>query len=272
MRWMLAILVSVHCAAIAESDLKMGLMKKKAQALFASGKCDQVIELGLKLSKSDQVDDLNALVQTETIVARCYFQRKQMKNAQDQLRHVLFLKPDFELDAFETPAPLVEAFNKEKSELAQKTLELQSVKENANQKSEVLETKVVVRKMSALAPLIPFGFAQFEYGAQTKGIIIAALEAGFLAANIGSYWAKRSFASSESSNLVSDQGALANYNLAQGFQFASLGLFMAVYIFGSIDGYIHKDEVTFESSQSESRRLSRDEFLQKLDQLKKKGS
>jgi hypothetical protein len=241
MRWMLAILVSVHCAAIAESDLKMGLMKKKAQALFASGKCDQVIELGLKLSKSDQVDDLNALVQTETIVARCYFQRKQMKNAQDQLRHVLFLKPDFELDAFETPAPLVEAFNKEKSELAQKTLELQSVKENANQKSEVLETKVVVRKMSALAPLIPFGFAQFEYGAQTKGIIIAALEAGFLAANIG-------------------------------FQFASLGLFMAVYIFGSIDGYIHKDEVTFESSQSESRRLSRDEFLQKLDQLKKKGS
>jgi hypothetical protein len=257
---------------MAEPELKIGQIHKKAQALFVAGKCDQIIELGSQLELSDQVDDLNRLAQIEAIVARCYFQRGEMKSAEDQLRNILFLKPDFELDAFETPRPLVDIFNKLKTELAQKTRELQIVKETANQKSDVLETKTVVRKMSPLAPFVPFGFPQFEYGAKAKGIIIAALEGTLLAANVACFWAKRSLTSPDASSLVENQNAFSNYNLSQALQFAALGLFVAVYVFGAVDGFVHKDDVTLVSSHTENHKISREEFMQKLDELKKRGT
>lgn len=272
MRWIIAILVAVHCAASAESNSKMGQIYHKVRELFEAGKCDQVIAIAGSANDSEQVDDLNALASSELFVARCYFQRDDISIAESRLRNILFLKPDFELDAFETPPTFFTVFEKVKNELAQKTKELNLVKETAKQKSDILETEVVVRKMSPFAPLVPFGFAQFEYGAKIKGILIAVLEGSFLLANVGSYWAKRSIASSEAANLVSDQGALSNYNMAQGFQFASLGFFAAIYLFGAIDGFVHKDDLSFESSRTQSRRLSRDEFLQRLNELKNKGS
>lgn len=266
----LLLMVWAPCALMAQSEMRMGQIHKRAQALFVAGKCDQVIELGSHLEVSNQVDDIKALALTEAIVARCFFQRGETKSTEDQLRSILFLKPDFELDAFETPRPLLDLFNRLKSDLAQKTRELQRVKETAHLKADVLESKISVRKMSPLAPLVPFGFAQFEYNANIKGIIVASLEAGFLAANIACFWAKRSLTSSDASSLVEDQNALSAHNLLQGFQFAFLGLFAAVYAFGAIDGYLHKDDVIFVSSHTQSRKLSHDEFLRRLQELKKR--
>jgi hypothetical protein len=263
MRLFFFILVCVPCLSVAQTNLKSGQVLKKAQALYAAGKWDQVIELGLKLASSENVDDLVALAQTEALVAQCYFQRNEMKSAEDQLRNILFIKPTFELSAFETPKPLLEIFEKLKKELALKSKELQQVKESADQRVDVIETTTVVRKMSGLAPLLPFGAAQFEYGSKLKGILIATGEGLALAGNIASYWTKRSLRFDSGNN---------GYNIAQVFQFASIALFVAIYAFGFVDGFVHRHDTVQESSKTESRKISKEEFLQKLDSIKKKGS
>jgi hypothetical protein len=193
-----------------------------------------------------------------------------MEAAEAQLRNILFLQPTFELDPFETPPPLIEIFNKIKNELSEKARELEKVRENASKQTEVLETEIQIRKMSPFSPFVPFGFAQFEYGAKTKGIIIATLEAALLSANIASFWVKRSFTMSDSSGSVEDQNALYGYNLAQGVQIATLGGAAVVYLLGMVDGLLHKDDIIEETSRSQSRRISREEFIQKLNDLKKK--
>jgi len=263
MRSFFFIFVCVHCVAMAQSNLKSSQLLLKAQALYAAGKCDQVIELGNKLSSTDGVDDISALLETEVILTRCYFQRNEMKSAEDQLRNILFIKPTFELSAFETPPPLLEIFEKLKKELMKKSKELQQVKESADQKVELIETTTTIRKMSSLAPLLPFGAAQFEYGAKLKGLLIATGEGIALAGNIASYWTKRSMSAD-----TSNQG----YNIAQVFQFVSIALFVAIYAYGFVDGFIHRNDIIQESSKTDSRKISRDEFLQRLDAIKKKGS
>lgn len=242
----------------------------RADVVSQASKCDQVIAQKSKIQNEATLEDLDAYVRLQAIIARCYFDRGKQSEAEDQLRTILFQQPAFELDAFENPAPLVAMFNRIKGELQQKTRELQRIKENADRQSDVLQTDIYFRKMSKLAPFVPFGYAQFEYGAATKGFIIAGLEMLFLGANIGSYWYKRSFLLPDAPGLVANDADLSSYQRGQTFQWVSLGLFLGVWAFGAIDGIIHKDDLLIEDTLSKNQRISREEFLQKLNAIKKK--
>lgn len=276
MHWLIAILFLVLSPAHAappnhgskNSQIKMGQLYQKAQSLLAAGKCEQVLVLETKIPLSEPVDDVKMLAQVEAIIARCYFQLGKIEGAEGQLRNILFIQPTFEFDPFDTPSPLIDMFNKIKRELSEKALELKTAKENASKQNDILETEITVRKMSPLAAFVPFGFPQFEYGATTKGIIVAALEATFLSVNIGSFWYKRSLTSADSSNLVANSDVLSAYNIAQGIQFSAIGAFAAVYLFSLVDGLMHRDKVIEETSHSINRKISREEFIQKLNSLK----
>jgi hypothetical protein len=83
----------------------------------------------------------------------------------------------------------------------------------------------------------PFGISQFLNGHSTKGALILTGQVAFLGMNIGAYWWKQGVVAAPAG--AEGSSAVAEYNGAQAFQFAAIGLFAAVYIYSIVDALLN---------------------------------
>lgn len=209
---------------------------KQAKIAFEKRKCAQLIPLLNEKKFTEELQDESQFVDRYHMLGVCYFQLGDIKNAERELNELLFIDPNFELDPFITPPPLLDLFNQLKSSIKAKSLELELAKEQAIEKLPAATSKISYKKSSILPAFLPFGLGQFENGESTKGAIIAAAQVSALSTNIGFYWWKRSLNGTQGTTSTLEQ-----YNFAQTLQFVALGAFLAAYIYSVTDAVLNRE-------------------------------
>ena len=261
-------LCSAPLQARPQSLQPLSIQLEKAKKQYGKGNCDKVIELLKHAPQRESIEDDDVLVEIESLLAQCYFQKGDKENAERELKNLLFLRPNFSMDPFQTPPELLKLFDERKKELNEKVKELEDAKQNASEKIEIIEHTVYFKRTSPFSAFVPFGFGQFENGHTVKGIAIASLEGALIALNVSAYWYKRSLVLEDSMSLVMDENAKNNYNVAQSIQFAALGGLAGVYVLGVTDALVFRSETIQESEVTKLQRVTKEEFLQKLQDAK----
>jgi hypothetical protein len=250
---------------------------RRGRNLFQYGDCQGVVEQLSDLTLPGRLESSDDLADTHRMLGVCHFQLGQRENAERELKSLLFLKPDTKLDPFLTPPPVVELFDALKAQFKKKLEEIREAKRKAGLAQEgqqeaktlVVEREVTYRETSYLAPLVPFGFGQFENQEPIKGSIFASLQGLALATNIAAFWTKEgivAFAPSPEADLrastpgavaVADPALVPALQTAQTVQFAALGVFAALYLYGIADAYWNLERVVQDEVKESRRELPR---------------
>jgi hypothetical protein len=229
----------------------------QAKGVFLQGNCKKVVQLLGGMDFYRGFEDEAQFIERYRMLGVCYFRIGQKNKAEEELTHLLFIQPDYELDQFATPPAVIELFERLKENVKAKSMELERQKEHAVDKPKIIEKETIYRRTSMVPAFIPFGVGQFENNQITKGALIASAEVVTLGANISFYWWKR----------ASGEGT---YNLAQTLQFVAIGAFGALYIYGVIDALLNRDELIKESVVINPSHQATEEFLRQLDRAKQK--
>ena len=238
---------------------------KQAKAAFQKNDCKAVIQLVGNRDLSREMEDESQFTEAYRLLAICYFRSGLSLEAERELKNLLFIKPNYELDGFSTPPPLLNTFQELKKQTLEKSKELEKAKEKASDKPLMTEKETVYRRNSITLRFLPFGLSQFENSQTTKGALLAAAQTSFLGANVGLYWWKRSMMPTSPYNL-------SNYNLAQNLQFVALGAFLGAYLYGVVDAFLNQPPIVKEQETIHPIEQATDEFLKQLEQAPKEST
>ena len=179
--------------------------------------------------------------------------------ARDAFIHLLSLDPDQTLDPFLVPPPIVDFFDKVRSDAEPELAPLRERKRQLAEQERLAEEAIrsgppskviVVQEHIYLLNFLPFGVGQFQNGDTTKGIVIAVSQVVFGAINIGAIFAHNAIADDPSRRCSvstptncsnppipdSDRALLNNIDVVK---YVSAGLFWGVYIYGVADALVH---------------------------------
>jgi hypothetical protein len=181
---------------------------------------------------------------------------------------LLSIDPDYALDAFLVPPPIVEFFDRVKREAEPELAPLREQKRQLKEQQRLADearrkllaeeqlrtgppTKVLrVQERVYLFNWLPFGAGQFQNGDIARGTAIASAEVVLGALNLGallvhnqiaqdrSRWCKPSDASNCSNPPISDSDRLLLQRIDIA-KYVSAGLFWAVYAWGVIDAHLN---------------------------------
>ena len=164
---------------------------------------------------------------------------------------MLFIQPQYKMDPFITPPPIMEIYQKLQKEIASKTKEMEKAREQSSAankaKTVVIEKVVTRRRVPSAAPFIPFGYAQFENDEPWKAAAFAFTQLGLLTGNIASYWAKKNYLVPGTNYLVATQEEQRQYEMLQNFQIGSAVMLGGVYLLGVIDGLLNYSKIRVEN-------------------------
>jgi len=236
---------------------------KAATELFGKNECQKVIEALTTKDFTKSLENESDFIEYYRLLGICYFKQKDTRNAEIELNELLFINPDYELDPFITPPPLLEIFGKLKTNVKAKSNELLIAKDKVFEKPNQIEKEMIYYKTSIYPALMPFGIGQFENGEVVKGSLIAASQAVMLGSNIGFYWWKRSLLNAHSTSTNLDQ-----FNLAQTLQFVALGAFAAIYIYGIVDAFLNREDFVLKDTSIKPSELSTQIFLKEFNRAK----
>ncbi len=249
-------------AAPADSDLKRARDRYEFGAWAdAAGAVRELLATRSDLTESQSIE-------AHRLLGLAEYQLGDRAQARAAFVKLLSLDPDFSLDPFLVPPPIVEFFDKVKREhepdlgpLRERKRQLkeqQRLAEEAQRKLLAEEqarsgppTKILrVEEHIYLFNWLPLGAGQFQNGQQTKGAIIATGEIVLALVNVGAILWHNQVASnrnrfctikdtSDCSNPPipdSDRRLLGRLDAAR---YISAGLFWAVYAYGVVDAHIH---------------------------------
>ncbi|MEE2960176.1 MAG: hypothetical protein VYA34_05480, partial [Myxococcota bacterium] len=113
--------------------------------------------------------------------------------AQREFKKLLYLAPNYHLDPYSVPPPIIEAFETIRQQLMPKLDTAQDQREQGMDNHLELKIKPLysLTQHSAWLTLLPFGIGQFQNGNKKRGIALAITQAVFLGINIGSYLTNR---------------------------------------------------------------------------------
>ncbi len=194
------------------------------------------------------------------------FQLGDKIQARDAFVHLLALEPDFKLDPFLVPPPIVEFFDKVKGEREPELAPLRERRRQLKEQQRLAEEarrKLLAEEQARSGPpakilrveehiylfnWLPLGAGQFQNGHRTKGIVIASTEVVLGIVNIGAILLHNQIASNNDRRCSvrggpdcsnppipdSDRRLLSNIDTVK---YISAGLFWAVYAYGVIDAH-----------------------------------
>ena len=140
----------------------------------------------MRLNTDDQ------FIEARKYLSLSYYLTDQLDNVGEEFAKLLYINPDYELDPFAVPPPIIETFEAIRKQLKS---ELDIIRERneekeRNQKSQGLTLRTVERtvvEQSQVATLLPFGAGQFQNGDARLGTVFLLTELALLGVNIGSY-------------------------------------------------------------------------------------
>ena len=186
----------------------------------------------------------------------------------EAFRQLLFLDPDQVLDPFLVPPPIVEFFDRVRTDAEPELVPIRERKRQAQEQERLAEEarrRLAAEEQARLAPpsrvvvvqehvyllnFMPFGIGQFQNGDTTKGIVIAVSQVVFGAINLAAIFTHNAIAQDPSRRCSvstttncsnppipdSDRELLNNIDIVK---YVSAGLFWGVYAYGVADSLIH---------------------------------
>ncbi len=187
-----------------------------------------------------------------------YFYTGDEVRARDQFIELLYVRPLHQLDPFLIPPPAVRFFEairsepalKEKLERIERERQAALAEERRRKEAQAAVRKVYLERSVSehwwALNLLPFGIPQFQNGHRTKGIALAVTGGLSLLVNLMSGLVVWGLADEDLRYARGEMG------LARGFQitqYTALGVFGALWIYGTADGFYHFEESTVEPFQ-----------------------
>lgn len=134
---------------------------RRGQNHFEFGDCKKVVTTLQELSSPGRLNNDDRLVETHRMLGVCYFQLGKKSDAERELKSLLYISSNYELDPFLTPPPVVELFTRLRSEVIRKLKEIDSTKDIKKETpSLVIERQVIQQETPLIAIFMPFGAAQ----------------------------------------------------------------------------------------------------------------
>jgi len=236
---------------------------RRAKNLFEYGDCESVIDVLGDFTITARVRNEDQLVEAHRMLGVCYLQLGRSAEAERELKSLLYLNPDYELDPFLNPPPVVELFERLRRELDARLEEVRKARRKVQEQKSasgrvVIERERVVMRRSPMSIWLPFGGAQWANGEPIKGVLFGVAQAVPLALNIAAFWALQSVRP-EDFQLVSipePQGAVVMWSFWT-IHLGALGLFALIYGGGVLDAWWNFEGETLVQT-SEQRREDKD--------------
>ena len=216
---------------------------KKAEAAFRFQDYKTAEKLLVKLLyPKPELKDKKLLIKAREYLGACYFWLKKPQRMQEEFTALLVMNPNYKLDPFYYPVPLIEKFEALKKRLIQLGIIKQHEKSKKVIKKKKKLCKTIVKKIEVRDKwvcAIPFGVGQFAEHRTWKGVVFAVTQGVGLATNIGAFI-----------GIVSLKGADGYYSpedaktarILRYVQYGGLGLFVASAIWGVVDAFTHFQE------------------------------
>lgn len=174
----------------------------------------------------------------------CYYWLKQYDKMKEEFTALLAMDPDYKLDPFYYPIPLLDRFEALRKKLAElgviggqsRTTRAGSAGRKAKGERPCVRRTEIVTKRSYLVAAIPFGVGQFQNGDKTKGILLLSTELAALATNIGTYVAAERLRASDGFYAPSDASKARALRTAQ---YVSLGVLAGLVVYGVVDAFLN---------------------------------
>ncbi|MBN2695289.1 hypothetical protein JXR93_11565 [bacterium] len=197
------------------------------------------------------LDDEKDKIKSYEILGACYFFEKNLIKSGESFRELLTIDSTFKLDVLLYPPPLIQYFEKVSEEFKEKNRLVKKIEQEDKKDGKKTDTiEVTVKeiwkeyeekiveneKNPYFSSFIPFGYAQYRNGESSKGNFFLTSETILLSVNIISYWMVYSLQDSNGYYSGSDKTKAEVY---QTVQLYSLIGFLAVVIYGAVDGVIN---------------------------------
>jgi tetratricopeptide (TPR) repeat protein len=131
-------------------------------------------------------------LEAQKFLAFSYYLSGSLDLVDDEFAKLLYLSPDYELDPFAVPPPIIERFENVRRTLKKQlnVVRERKRKQDLKQKSTGLTIRTVehtVVEQSSALTLLPFGAGQFQNGEYGAGAAFLLTELAFLTINVGAY-------------------------------------------------------------------------------------
>ena len=166
---------------------------RRARNLFEYGDCQSVIDVLENFEELSTQKQTDNLVDAHRMLGVCFHQLDRKTEAVRELRKILYLKPNYELDPFLTPPPVVELFEQLRIEMQTKLDEIDAAQDTSTGEIEDVRVQIIERGSNVQTTpwavvLLPFGIAQWVNGSPVKAAIFGGLQGALLTMNVAAFW------------------------------------------------------------------------------------
>lgn len=205
---------------------------------FDKGQYQEALKLMALLDIRNDLDSSDDMKMAFKVRAISYAETGDEAHAQETVRELLFLDPQYKFDLFDTPAKVVEIALKEKKLIEEKNRQLASIKETEETKLPLVPEPLVLEKPAFATNFLPFGLNHFYLNSPIKGGVYLSMQTLGLITNIAAFWWKQSYLIGIGSHHLKEHEPQGSFNTAQMVQFVGLGTLIASFAVSVIDALI----------------------------------
>lgn len=220
---------------------------RRGKSLFEFGDCGPTTEMLAPLAVPGKLQDDRSQLDVHLMLGVCYVLAAKELEASREFSSLLAIDPDFTLDPFLVPPPVIEVYDRQKAVMKEQLTEIRKAREASKASGldasggVLLERTTVVKDVPLAAAFMPFGLAQSANGENVKAVVVGSIQGAFFAANAGMYWAGLLTLRGREPNKLTEE-ELATYNaLGYGHLVALVG-FTAAYGYGVADALWNRED------------------------------
>ncbi|MDP2341237.1 MAG: hypothetical protein Q8O67_09780 [Deltaproteobacteria bacterium] len=169
---------------------------KRGKNLFAYRDCPGAITTLGELAVPGQLAEERDQIEVHRMLGICHALVGTVENRREATREfssLLSIDPDFQLDPFEVPPPVVELFDTQKQAMKVRLDEIRKARERAKEDNYddggvLVERTTSVRVTPLPVAFVPLGLAQLANGDLGWAVTLGAIQGSGLVLNVIGYW------------------------------------------------------------------------------------
>jgi tetratricopeptide (TPR) repeat protein len=173
----------------------LGAELRRAKNEYAYGNYDRAADQLKALMYPMRLTDDEQVLEARKYLALSYYLLGKVAFASEEFGKLLYLAPDYELDPYTVPPPIIDTFDLVRKNMR---LELDAIRQRKSDEQLAAPTQqgfrrtieITISERSDFVTLLPFGVGQFQNGEVGWGVFFLTTELALLAANVTAYlWA-----------------------------------------------------------------------------------
>jgi hypothetical protein len=235
---------------------------RRGRAQFDYGDCAGASTTLSDLAVPGRLQDESQQIEVHRMLGVCAALAGKELEAAREFSSLLAIDPDYLLDTFLTPPPVVEIFDRQKRAMRVQLDEIRRAKEREREAygdaegGVLVERVITVEEKPFIAAFLPLGLAQLVNDEPTKALIFGSVQGTLLAVNIAGFWTSVGI---KSTTVDTDEKLLAQ-NIAWFVHVGALSLFALTYGYGVADAMWNREDQRVKSQKQTRRPLTEDEI------------